>query len=259
MFATTLVVVFASMASCSGGDKTQALARAAALADSIVSGNGNANVEVNEAGTGLDATFRIADSLLNLQPIGQELFEIYAAQQLKYASADDINAVCQALRETEGDVTVELVASGQEARAFTLTPRRIISLQKARLSQLDPAKAKEQVVKVAEGMCPNPKAHAGALRTDVSVVKSFLEYNIVWPSEKDIAGKEQGNLTYLYCNAIKEQFIQMGDLKQPIIDLLTSLGIDGVRIVYSAEGSDKTVKQAFPWREIQKPTEEYNI
>lgn len=254
-----LGVALASIASCSGSDKAKALQQAAAVADSIASAEGNANVEVNEAGTGLDATFRISDSLINVKSIGKELFEAYAAQQLKAVSPDAINLISHALRENKGEITVELLVPGQEPQLFTLTPRRFVDLQRARLTQLDPAIAKEQVVKVAEGMCPNPKAHAGALRVDVAVVKSFLEYNVVWPSEKDLAGKDQGGLTFNYFNDLKRELLQLGDMSQPVIDLLSSLSIDGVRMVYSAEGTDKVVKQAFPWRELQKPIEEYNI
>ena len=254
-----LGVALASIASCSGGDNTEALQHAASVADSIVCANGDANVEVNAAGTGLDATFRIADTLINVQSIGKELFEVYASQQLKTVSPDAINLISHALRETKGDITVELLAEGQQPQTFTLTPRRFVDLQKARLTQLDPAIAKEQVVKVAEGMCPNSKAHAGALRVDVAVVKSFLEYNVVWPSEKDLAGKDQSTLTLNYFNSLKQELIDLGTLSQPVIDLLSSLSIDGVRMVYSAEGTDKVVKQAFPWRELQKPIEEYNV
>lgn len=254
-----LGIALASIASCSGGDKAEALQHAAAVADSIVSANGDANVEVNAAGTGIDATFRISDSLINVQSIGQELFDIYASQELKTVSPDDINLISHALRETKGDITVELLVQGQEPKTFTLTPRRFVDLQKARLTQLDPAIAKEQIVKVAEGMCPNPKAHAGAVRVDVAIVKSFLEYNVVWPSEKDLAGKDQAGLTFNYFNPLKQELLDLGTMNQPVVDLLTSLSIDGVRMVYSAEGTDKVVKQAFPWRELQKPIEEYNI
>lgn len=251
------LLVASSVASCSGGDKGQALQAAAAVADSIVSADGNANVEVNEAGTGLDATFRMTDSLINVDAIGKELFDAYAAQQLKTVAPDDINTISHALTATKGDIKVQILGTDQKSKEFTLSPREFVNLQKARLSQLDPGQAKEQVVKVAEGMCPNPKAHEKASKVEVAVVKSFLEYNIVFPSQKDFADLNQGMLTFHYLNALKTELKNLGEMEQPVVDLLLSLGIDGVRIQYSAEDSEKVLKQAFPWREMQKPLEDY--
>lgn len=252
-------VLMSAVVSCSGSDKSQALVSAAALADSIVSADGNANVEVSENGVGMDASFRISDPQIQVQAIGQELFDAYASQQLKLVSPDDINTISHALRGTKGDITVQLLSRDQKPQVFTLSPQRFVELQKARLSQLDPGKAKEQAVKVAEGMCPNPKAHEGAVRVDVALVKGFIEYNIVWPSQKDLSNKEQSMLTLLYFNDLKKSLKELGELEQPVIDLLTNLGIDGVRVQYSAEDGDKVIKQAFPWRELQKPIEEYKI
>ena len=78
--------------------------------------------------------------------------------------------------------------------------------------------------------------------------RGFIEYNIVWPSQKDLANKEQSVLTLLYFNDLKKSLMDLGELEQPVIDLLTNLGIDGVRVQYSAEDGDKVIKQAFPWR-----------
>lgn len=242
--------------SCSGGNSAQALQEAAHVADSLVNTRWNANVEVNGAQTGLDATFRVSDSLINVDAIGNELFDLFAAYEIKQIPADDINLISKAVLAAKGEINVQLIAPGDKSKTFVLSPKRFVELQKAMLTQLNPSVAKTQLLKVAENFCPNPKAHEGAKSVDVSVVKSFLEYNVIWPSEKAFAGKDQSVLTVNYFNALKQEYQQLGALAHPAIQIMESLGIDGVRMVYSAEGSEREIKQAFPWREIQKPIEE---
>ena len=118
--------------------------------------------------------------------------------------------------------------------------------------QLNASAAREQVVKLAETMVPAPAAHKDAVRVEAAVVKSFLEYNIIFADAKAYAGNDQSLLTVRYFEPLKAQYRAMGDMAPSVVEMLQGMGIDGVRIQYSAENSDKTIKQAFPWREISK-------
>lgn len=246
-----LAVLMAASCSKSSGD---ALAHAGNLADSIASADAGGSVVV--AAPDLDASFTIDDAELSLSSVGQDLFNVFAAQQLKKLSAKDITTVCDALRDSKGELHVILNSSDGESATFAFTPQQVIKLQRAKNSELNLGAARLQAVAVAEKMVPNPSAHSGAVRVDVSVAKSFLEYNIVWPKASAYDKYPQGVLTANYFNALKKQYQNMGGLAEPVIDMLTSMGIDGVRIVYSAVDSDKQLKQAFPWREIRLPIEE---
>lgn len=241
--------------SCSKGSSAAEIEKAAAVADSVLSADGNASAAVNAEATGIDVTVRV-DSLIDVTAVGQELFDIYASAWLKTVPAAKLDQVAKALRESKGSVTVKLVNPDSRSQQFTYTPKRIIDLQRARLTQLDPSIAKSQVIKVAEAMVPNPKANEGADSISASIAMSFLEYTIEWPTAKNYADRGQGVLTTLYFNPLKQQLIDLGPSAQPIVEMLTSLGIDGIRMVYTAKDSDKVIKQAFPWRELEKPIEE---
>lgn len=232
-----------------GAAKAESLQAAASLADSVA-GEG---WEVKADGNNLVATCTLTDSLLNPEAIGDALFDIYAAQQLKTYSAADINAVANALHENEGKLDITLVSPALgSSRAIELTAKRLVTLQKSKNSQLNASAAREQVVKLAETMVPAPAAHKDAVRVEAAVVKSFLEYNIIFADAKAYAGNDQSLLTVRYFEPLKAQYRAMGDMAPSVVEMLQGMGIDGVRIQYSAENSDKTIKQAFPWREISK-------
>lgn len=254
--AAIAAIIMVAVASCSdSGAKAKMLADAAAAADSIVSIDDTANVEVNAAGTGLDATFRLP-AVFDISAMDNSLFEVIASQTLKSYPPAVIDAVSKALRENQGELRVELtVPERGQSHIFTITPRRLIELQRANLLQLDTTGARQQLVKMAESMFPNPDAAVGAASIDVAIAKGFLEYNVVWPAAVKYADSGQGLLTAKYFDALKAQYQAMGDFGYPMVELCKSLKIDGVRIVYSAPGSDATLRQAFPWREIQKPIE----
>lgn len=240
----------------SDGGNASALAKAAAGADSIVSSMSDANVEVNAAGTGLDATFRMSDSLIDPAYLGQDLFDVYAAQQLKDYPSAAVNAVSKAVQASKGDITVELLWPGGRNARFTLTPRRFVDLQRAKNSQLNMPAAKTQLTDLARHIIPAPEASKGCDSIETSINKSFLEYTFVWPSASAYANDGQGMLTGRYFNALKRMYTSLGAPGPDIVRMLQGMGVDGIRIVYAAKDSDKTLQQAFPWREIQKPVEE---
>lgn len=241
------------LAACAGGNSSDTLAAAARLADSIAAADANGTVAA--AAPDLQASFTIDDPQIAISSVGQELFDVFASQQLKKIPTPDIAAVCTALRESKGSFITILNSPAGESVTFSLTPQQIIKLQRAKNSELNLGAARNQVVAVAEHMIPAPDAHSGALRVDVAVSKSFLEYNIVWPKASAFARDSQGVLTQRYFNPLKEQYQAMGPLAEPVISMLQTLGIDGVRIVYTAPDSDRRLQQAFPWREIRLPIE----
>lgn len=253
IFAGAACAVLA-LAGCGSAVKADSLGEACTVADSIADAEADGAVVIDNRS--LQASFEILDPEIAVDRIGQELFDVFAAQQLKRISAADINLVCEALRASGGDFVTVLNSPDGTSAVFTLTPRQIVHLQRAKNSDLNLGVARNQVIAVAEMMCPNPAAHTGASRVDVSVSKSFLEYNIVWPKASAYERYPQGILTSNYFNALKTQYRQMGGLAERVIAMLQTMGIDGVRIVYSAENSDKQLRQAFPWREIRMPVED---
>lgn len=229
--------------------KAEALQAAAALADSVAGQGWDVKVDDKN----IAAIYTLADSILNPEAIGDALFDVYAAGQLKAYSASDINTVSNALHENDGSLAISVISPAKGTRRVVyLTAKHLVMLQKSKNSQLNASAAREQVVKMAEMMVPAPDAHKDAVQVEASVVKSFLEYNIVFSDVKAFSGKDQSLLTLRYLEPLKAEYRALGELGAPIVEMLETMGIDGVRIQYSAENSDKTIKQAFPWREICK-------
>ena len=245
-------------AACGGAGKAEMLQETAAKADSVVNANWGGNVTVNAAGTGLDVTFHVTDTILDMDAVGQELFDVFASQQLKTVAPEYINLVKNTLNETKGDLTIQFVTPQEKTKAYTLTPRRFVDLQRAKLTDLNASAAKSQVLAAAKSFCPNPKAHADAKLVDVTNDHTFIQYNIEWPDAKKFSQFDQGFITFNYLNALKKEYQELGSLGYPIVEMLESLGYAGVSVEYTAEGSDKSLRQGFAWRNIQEPIEEPN-
>lgn len=249
-----ILLTIAIQACTSAPDPAAALERAAAIADSIA--HTDADGSVISAPPGLQASFAIPDAGFPLTLIGRDIFDVLASQQLKKLPAEQITYICDALRDTESDLTVTLTDDADESVSFTLTPRQILQLRRAKSTDLNIPAARTQLIAIASAMVPAPDAASGSLRTDAAIVKSFLQYEIIWPKPSDFDRLPQGALTARYFNPLKQWYQSMGRLAEPVIEMLTSLGIDGIRILYTAEGSDRQLRQAFPWREIRQPIQE---
>lgn len=246
------------MASCADGKQAEALENASAVADKMISADYDHNVEVNSEGNGLDVAIRLSDSLINVEQIGPELFNALAAMNLRTYSADDVNTVVDALRKAKGDVTVELITPDKTNCEYSLTASQLVKLRSAKLTQLNPALLKAQIIDVANGLFPGGIPE-GAEGVETSIVKSFLEYDVQWPSATAYANREQGWLTLNYFNAFKRLYAQLDEACPGLVAMLADLGIDGVRVAYTAPDSERAIRQAFPWRELEKPIEDFPI
>lgn len=239
--------------SCAGGDKGDYLAEAAAVADSIAMSEAGGSATV--VAPDITLCLAVDDAGIPLSLLRESLFNVFVSQQLKGLPASDVAMVCDALKASGGNLNVVLNSPTGDSVSFALSAHQIVRLQRAKLSEFNLGDARNDVVVMAEQMVPGGEAHRGAVRVDVSVSKGFLEYNVVWSNVGSYSGYPQGILTQRYLNALRQDYADLGGLGLPVVKLLSALGIDGVRMVYSAENSDKTLKQAFPWREIRMPVE----
>lgn len=240
-----------ALASCSGGSGVS-MERVAAVTDSIVTVSGNASAKLDSDGKDVDATFTVRD-VIDVDDIDQALFDVLASQYLKALSANDINLVADGLRDAKGKLKVTLADENGDSKSFELDGRRIIELQRAKLSGLDRTAALDQIKELAEDLCPNPEAHTAAEDVEVSVNQGFLVYTVIWRNDKAYANDNQSLLTKNYYNALKIQYQRFGDYGPWIVDIMKMFGIDGVRMVYASKTSDKTIKQAFTWNNIAEP------
>lgn len=255
--AAVAVAAIFSLASCgdSKADKLQNLQSAAEAVDSLLKPYAEApspvkaiDVTVAEPDIKVNVTF--SDSLISVPVLGDALLDYFVAQQLKSAPGDVVKQVVSALKENSGSVVLSITDGNESAAPCSYSAESISHLLKAKTSQLNAPRVKQQLCAAMSAGLPVATSYAGADNVQAAVQKSFLEYTVTWPSEKAYAGWRQGSLTRIYLTPFHDAFESLGVLNEPFVEMLKSLGIDGVKVTYAALNSDKTLSQAFPWRSV---------
>lgn len=238
----------------SDAEKTAQLEATAASIDSIVATNQAPfeNVGVKYDAPNVAMRVGLRDSMIKVDLLGDQLMDYYAAEALKAMNPKQVWDLTATLKKFETPVVLTLKDTFGSEKSFIFTAEKIRKLQKSKPSSLDVPAVKEQIVAMAGAAVPAPQAHPGC-QVSASIEKGFLTYTIVWPSKASLAGVVQGNLTGSYLDGLRRQYSRLGDLEYPVVEMLKGLGIDGVRIAYTAaDDDDVQIKQAFPWREIFK-------
>lgn len=250
---TAGVVALVSACGPSAAETTARLESAAATVDSLVHTTG-APFAVSKAAyaePNIDVTFVLTDSMIKVDLLGDELMDYFVAEQIKPVDRSVLNPVIATLKAAEANVVVSVTDAYGTTKTFIYSGDKLSNLAKSKRSQLNVPKVREQVVAMAGGAVPAPAAHPGT-QVAASIDKGFLVYTMTWPSKKSLDGLSQGVLTGRYLQPLRNQYSQLGSLEYPVVEMLKTLDIDGVRIVYAAAGTDDVVKQGFPWREIFK-------
>lgn len=251
---SAVVLMLAASCGPSAAERTAALEGAAAGIDSLVTTSqapfDTCRAVYAEPNVLIEVALR--DSMIKVDLLGDALMDYFAADWLKASDQTRVYDVLKTLRRMETPVVLSIRDTYGASKSFIFNADKISRLLKAKPSSLDVPKVKEQVVAMASASAPAPWAHQGC-QVSAAINKGFLTYTIVWPSKAALNGMEQGNITGRYLDPLRRQYARLGDLEYPVVEMLKGLGIDGVRIEYTADGdSDRAIKQAFPWREIFK-------
>ena len=246
----------ALLAGCgpSEAEKTARLEATAAQIDSLITTDRAPFEKCGAvyAAPNVDVDIALSDSLIKVDLLGDALMDYFVADQLKAMDADRVYAVINSLRKLDTPVVATVRDTYGATKTYIFSTDKISRLVKAKGSSLDVPAVREQVAAMAGGAVPSPEAHRGA-QVSAAISKGFLTYTMTFPSKAALSGLEQGHLTGRYLDALRRQYARLGDLEYPVVEMLKGLGIDGVRIVYTAaDDDDREIKQAFPWREIFK-------
>lgn len=255
--AAVSLLAVAALASCgkSQAEKEDAVKDAAVAVDSVLRtwkspGGGLTAVEASASGANMAVKLGLGDSLVRVDLLDAGLLDFFVAQQLKGASPDVINQTVKALEGTSGqlDLTISDLHGG--SKTFTYTPDNIRFLIKAKASDLNPARVKTDLCTLLTPALPVPATYRESKSVELTVDKGFLTYTVTFPTDSRFAGSKQGMLTGIYAQPLKAQYLALGALRDPIVEMMKSLGIDGIKVVYKAANSDKDLTLAFPWRII---------
>lgn len=254
--AAVAAVVFAAsaMTGCgdSKADKLARLDRACVAVDSVLKSVGEpvGDVDVKADDMNMMISLSVKDSMINVSRAGDEMVDYFMAQQLKSSPKDVVNETVKSLEATGGSAVVTVADLYGNSRKYTFTPETLRHLIKAKGSELNAPRVKEQLCEFLGESLANKGAYAQADGVELSVDKSFLTYTVTFASDRTFAGSGQGLLTRLYMEPIKAQFGGLGSLEMPLIEMCKSLSIDGECVIYRSLNGDKEIRQAFPWRII---------
>lgn len=246
--------VMVAAVSCgeSQADKIKKLDAAAAAVDSVYNGVEApvSNLKVLATDTDVTVAVAVLDSMIRIDLVGDEMMDYFMAQQIKETPAALVNEVTKAVTGTAGALKLSVTDLYGNERTFSFTGETLRHLYKAKGSQLNAPRVKEQVCRLLQPAIPNGLATAEAESIDLSVEKSFLTYTVTFANDRRFKDSGQGLLTRIYLDAFKEQYASLGELCDPVVKMLKSLQIDGVCVIYKALNGDKEIRQAFPWRNI---------
>lgn len=242
-----MAMAFAGMmfVSCAGEKATPA--EAAEAAKGVFTECGLwANVsEPVASGDAVDVTYQLTDSLISTEYLTDDLMNYVMAYGLKGANVNDFNAFTEDLIKSKSLLKLTVMDVYGQSNEFEYTGAELRTLAKTKLSQMNVSKIKQDVAAMAMSLVPNAGAHAGA-EVSTGIESGFINYTITFPSASAYAGHSQGLITTRYIDWLKDYY-QPGS---PVVELLKSLDIDGIRITYTAPSAEKSLNQAFPWRTL---------
>lgn len=197
-------------------------------------------------------TMELNDSMIDPARLTDVIMDYYVAQQVKTLPKDVINSTVKALEATEGSLILNIKSAAGGEGHFSFAAPTLRELYKAKGSQLNAPRVKEQLCTLLDGTLPSAFAWADADHVEINIEKSFLTYHVVFTSDRTYASSGQGLLTRLYFEPFKARLAALGSLEEPIVTMFKSLGIDGFCVSYEALNGDKVIRQAFPWRVLEE-------
>lgn len=246
------VFVMACAVGCgdSQADKIKKLDAAAAAVDSVLRECPSpvADVNVKADGTNILVSLAVNDSLVHADLIGDALMDMFISRQIKSQDAAVVNQTVKAIGATGGEVKLSVTDLYGGKGDFTFNAETLRFLGKAKVSELNVPRVKEQLCAMLQPTLPNATSYADADHVEMVLDHGFLTYQVVFTSDKAFASSGQGLLTRYYLDPFKCAMASLGCLGAPFVDMCKSLSIDGFCVIFKALNGDKEIRQAFPWR-----------
>lgn len=187
--------------------------------------------------------FQVADSLVDVAMISPDLMDVVVAEYLKNGAVENAGELVSALIKNKAVAKIELSDVYGGSKEFEYSGERLRSLLKAHITQLNVSAAKANVVEMAMTYIPPTKGETPAVET--SLANGFINYTMDFPMPTYI-NNGQGLLTLRYRDWLAAHYAP----GTPIVELLQTLGVEGIRVTYTSTATDKELKQSFPWRSL---------
>lgn len=208
------------------------------------------SVPVSYSDGTLGVKVAFADTTVNVADFSDDLIEYVVAYYIKQHPGQNLDTVLNTLSAEEGSLKLTLTNPAGQTKECSIGAARLKKLYFLKFSELNPAKVKTDIDKIMSLRAESYRKEFNAQSAEFRFYAGFAEYELTFASASAYSNLTQNSLRGKYQNIFRAQFDNYGECRGIIEGVLTSLGIEGCRIVYTDKNDTKTLKAALPWRMI---------
>jgi len=202
------------------------------------------------ADSALNVNITFADSMMQVADYSQALIEYFLSEEIKANAGKDLDETVNALAKLKQPLRLTLTDVYGTTCSYDMPAATLRTLFKTQRSQLQLPEVRSKVLSILENRAFRFAAGPGVQKADFALKSSFATYTIVYDNAKSYSGLNVANLKARYLKILKPIYQNYGPLKNDIIEMNKSLGIDGYRFVLTTPSGDSELKATLPWREI---------
>lgn len=194
---------------------------------------------------------KLADSDLQVSELDEPLVRYALAVYMKSHPGRRLDDLVNSLSQLEGTMLITITDADGASREYPMSTAILKRLIRSRLSELGYNDAKSAVTAIMASHTQQYAAHAGAASCTFALTGGFAEYTVEFPARSSYAQWNQSILAGRYKNLLKPQYETYGELRPFVTEVLTSLGIEGYRFIYTDPQGQNPVRAALPWRLLE--------
>ena len=198
----------------------------------------------------LTVEIAFADPDVAVADYSQALVEYIVSLWIKNHPGADLDTTLNTLSAEDGSLRIVLKGASGETKDFSIGHARLKKLYTLKPSELNFSAVKDNVYQIMDSRCKAYQEQYKATGCSFDFSGGFAQYTLTFTSATTYSNLTQDSLRGRYQLILRKNFDRYGASVDMVYALLNSLGVEGYRFVYEAEGG-RTLKAALPWRIIQ--------
>ena len=206
----------------------------------------SASVSYADADYKIDVRF--ADSNIAVADLSESLVQYALAMYLKSHTGQRLDDIANALTRLDGKMTVTVTDVDNASRSYEIPVARVKQLVRLRPMELNFTEVRANVLEIMGKRCAALREATGADDVQFAFSGGFAQYSFTFGSARDYSRYNRGSLTGHYVNLLKPEYESFGAMRPFVVQLLTSLQIEGYRFAYDTAAGGNSLKAVVPWR-----------
>lgn len=249
---TAIAAGAALMAGCSGTNEPSPLVEQSilineelnTLADESPLFLSSATASYGNGTLSVDIAFN--DSIIEVDEVSDALVQYVLAQYMKSHTGENLDITLNTLGKEKGVMSLTLSDVYGNQKIIDLPSATLKKLVTTKPMELRYPEVRSNVLDIMEERTDELVREANAVDGEFSYTAGFAQYTLNFRAASNFANQTQGTLTGRYKRIFTQYYESYGACGPMIRELEESLQIDGIRVIYNADG--KQVKTAMPWR-----------